>query len=165
MLKQDWKSHFQNRTYISQGPMSSGARPTNDISIEFEIRSKLAGIVHFKLEHCKFWSNFELDRNSVSGTGTRPSSLWGFPTFLDSIWWWSRYWSVRLVLCTYVNIFQIFHITFIWPLLDTFLNITCTIVSYRLFTSYSLRQISTACTSTHMYSLYYINIFFFHFVV
>ena len=25
--------------------------------------------VHFKPEHCKFWSNFEFDRNIVSGTG------------------------------------------------------------------------------------------------
>ena len=27
--------------------------------------------VSFKPEHCKFWSNFEFDRNIVSGTGAR----------------------------------------------------------------------------------------------
>ena len=32
----------------------------------------LIGGVHFKPEHCKLWSNFEFDRNIVSGTGTRP---------------------------------------------------------------------------------------------
>ena len=31
----------------------------------------VVGGVHFKLEHCKFWSNFEFDRNIVSGTGAR----------------------------------------------------------------------------------------------
>ena len=30
----------------------------------------VVGWVHLKLEHCKFWSNFEFDRNIVSGTGT-----------------------------------------------------------------------------------------------
>ena len=34
-----------------------GTCPTNSNSIEFKI-------------HCKFWSNFEFDRNMVSGTGT-----------------------------------------------------------------------------------------------
>ena len=29
----------------------------------------VVGRIHFKLEHCKFWSNFEFDRNIVSGTG------------------------------------------------------------------------------------------------
>ena len=31
----------------------------------------VVGRVHFKLEHCKIWSNFEFDRNIVSGTGAR----------------------------------------------------------------------------------------------
>ena len=88
-----------------------GARPTNNISIEFEIRSKF-GVLYFKIylidhneilhtslqyncrdvskismwsmlyfkpEHCKFWSNFEFDRNVVSGRGARLrlcNSLW-----------------------------------------------------------------------------------------
>ena len=29
------------------------------------------GRVNFKPEHCKFWSNFEFDRNIISGTGAR----------------------------------------------------------------------------------------------
>ena len=35
------------------------------------------GWVYFKLEHCKFWSNFESDRNIVSGTGVSAAlPLW-----------------------------------------------------------------------------------------
>ena len=79
--------------------MVPGARPTNDISIEFEIRSKsdvlwfkmysadhkvilhtswlswrvqtflVIGWDYSKLQYSKFWSNFEFDRNTVSGTG------------------------------------------------------------------------------------------------
>ena len=70
----------------------SGVRPTNDISIEFEIRPKFAllwinthsvtlswrvqdfvaiGEAYLKLEHSKIWSNFEFDRIIFSGTGTR----------------------------------------------------------------------------------------------
>ena len=69
----------------------SGAHPTNDISIEFEIRPKFAvlsintywtnhnaffrcvqdlvaiGGAYFKLEHSKIWSNFEFDRITFSG--------------------------------------------------------------------------------------------------
>ena len=29
--------------------------------------------VYLKPEHCKFWSNFELDQNIISGTGTCPA--------------------------------------------------------------------------------------------
>ena len=29
------------------------------------------GTIHFKPEHCIFWSNFEFDRNIISGTGAR----------------------------------------------------------------------------------------------
>ena len=29
------------------------------------------GRIHFKPEHCKFWLNFECNRNIISGTGTR----------------------------------------------------------------------------------------------
>ena len=76
----------------------SGARPTKHISIEFEIRWKfktlyckiyaadhndilhtslswrvqnivVIGRVHSKLEHSEFSSNFEFDRNMLSGTG------------------------------------------------------------------------------------------------
>ena len=97
-----------------------GARPTNDISIEFEttiICSALVyyvlcesqrnfahvttvelelsswrvqnfiviGYIYFKLEHSKFWSNFEFDRNIVSGMGARFS--WNFPIWpLDLEW-------------------------------------------------------------------------------
>ena len=73
-----------------------GARPTNNNSIEFEIRPKFAvlwfkmystdhnEILHtvvtcakfhgdwwniFQLELSQFWSNFEFDRNIVNGTG------------------------------------------------------------------------------------------------
>ena len=66
------------------GNNEPGACPINDISIEFEIRSKFGllsswrvqnvvviGSAHFKSEHCKFGSNFEFDRNIVSGTGAR----------------------------------------------------------------------------------------------
>ena len=28
---------------------------------------------HFKPEHCKFWQNFELDRNTISGMCSRPA--------------------------------------------------------------------------------------------
>ena len=35
----------------------------------------VVGWVHFKLEHCKFWSIFEFDRNIVSGTGPRSPCL------------------------------------------------------------------------------------------
>ena len=75
-----------------------GGRPTNDISIEFNqnlqcsslkctlpIKTKfctrhdswraqnftLIGSVYYKLEHSKFWSNFEFDQNIVNGTGAR----------------------------------------------------------------------------------------------
>ena len=33
------------------------------------------GREHFKPEHCKIWSNFEFDRNIVSGMGARTSLL------------------------------------------------------------------------------------------
>ena len=79
-----------------------GVRPTNDISIKIGSalvsnilnRSQrnfahvttvtlswrvqnfvVVGRAHFKLEYCKFWSNFEFDRNIVSGTGARSASL------------------------------------------------------------------------------------------
>ena len=35
---------------------------------------------HFKPEHCKFWSNFEFDRNMVSGTGAWSLCNIGYPS-------------------------------------------------------------------------------------
>ena len=79
-----------------------GACPTNDISIEFETRPKFAvlwfkmystdhneimhmsrrvqnfvviGYIYFKPGHSKIWSNFEFDRNIISGTGARPEPI------------------------------------------------------------------------------------------
>ena len=75
-------------------PSLAGARPTNDISIEFEIRPKFGVLqftiyvtdhnqilqtsrqcksMHVKSQPCKFWSNFEFDRNIVSGPGATGS--------------------------------------------------------------------------------------------
>ena len=73
----------------------SDTRPTSDIGTEFEIQWRFTmllfiaysadhfenfvviGWVYFKLEHCKFWSNFECDRNIVSGTGVSAAlPLW-----------------------------------------------------------------------------------------
>ena len=37
------------------------------------------GDVYFEREHSKFWSNFEFDRNIVSGTGAWTATTWNWP--------------------------------------------------------------------------------------
>ena len=89
------KSYFNNNPLLPTG-MSPGGWPTNDISTEFKIQWNLLsfswahrnfahvttvtlswcvqnfvviGWALFETKHCKFWSNFEFDRNIVSETG------------------------------------------------------------------------------------------------
>ena len=62
------------------------------------------GRVHFKPEHCKFWSNFEFDRNIVSGTGA-----WAHKGFMSSLskscdknccWYLTKDDQIRTQFCT-----------------------------------------------------------------
>ena len=66
-----WYDIYRPRHY----EIEPGARPNKDIStVELSWRVQnfvVVGRVYFELEPCKFWSNFEFDRNIVSGTGAR----------------------------------------------------------------------------------------------
>ena len=46
------------------------AHVTTTVTLSWRVQNFVViGKLHFKLEHCKIWSDFEFDRNIVSGTG------------------------------------------------------------------------------------------------
>ena len=76
---------FRSNSKLNQNLQCSGLKYTLPITTTFCTRHDSYTVVtcakfrcgwlkHLKLEHSKFWSNFEFDRNTASGTGARPKS-------------------------------------------------------------------------------------------
>ena len=96
------------------------------------------GRVHFKTEHCKFWSNFEFDRNIVSGAGASHETT-NQKSYLDMFLSHGTACQTNTCVQTGITLSTVRRITFNWHILWIVYDYS-TLVWARWFKSFPMKD-------------------------